>query len=74
MTPDLARVVGELASDGNSRQVWRTMRMMGLVPPSRSFLEKRVGNMAEELAANVEELEAVARATEVVPDEIASVS
>lgn len=74
MTPDLAQMVGELTADGNSREVWRTMRTVGFVPPSRSFLEKRVGEMAGELAANVERLEAAARAAEVVPDEIASVS
>ena len=74
MTPDLARIVGELSADGNSRQVESTMRTTGLVPPSRSFLEKRVQQMAGELAAQVKQLEAKARAVESVPDEVASVS
>jgi hypothetical protein len=39
MTPDLARIVGELSADGNSRQIEVTMRTTGMVPPSRSFLE-----------------------------------
>jgi len=74
MTPDLARIVGELSAEGNSRQVESTMRTTGLVPPSRSFLEKRVRQMAGQLAAQVEQLEEKARAVESVPDEVASVS
>jgi hypothetical protein len=62
MTPDLARIVGELSADSNSREIENTMRITGLVPPSRSFFEKRVQQMAGELAAEVEVLEAEARA------------
>jgi hypothetical protein len=74
MTPDLARVVGELSADGNSREIERTMRITGMVPPSRSFLEKRVHQMAGEIASAVEELEAQARALEPEPEQVASVS
>jgi hypothetical protein len=74
MTPDLAHIVGALTADGNSREVWRTMRTVGLVPPSRSFLEKRAGEVAAELASSVEKLEAAVRAVESLPEEIASVS
>lgn len=74
MTPDLARIVGELSAEASSRQVARTMHTTGMVPPSRSFLEKRVHQMAGELAEQVEELEAQARSVESLPDNVASVS
>ncbi len=74
MTPDLARIVGELSADGNSREVGRTMRTVGLMPPSRSFLEKRVQQVASEMAAQAEHLEAEARDVEPLPGEVASVS
>jgi hypothetical protein len=74
MTPDLARIVGELSADGNSRQIEVTMRTTGMVPPSRSFLEKRVQKMAGEIAEGVEELEEEARAIEPVLERVASVS
>ena len=41
MTPDLARVMGELFADRSSREVERTMLATGLVPPGRAFIEKR---------------------------------
>lgn len=74
MTPDLARIVSELSADGNSREVRRTMRTVGLVPPSRSFLEKRVQQVAGEIAEAVEQLEADARGVESLPAAVASVS
>jgi hypothetical protein len=74
MTPDLARIVGELCADGNTRELVRTMRAVGMRPPSRAFLEKRLQQMAGEIAENVEELEACARLVEPLPDEVASVS
>jgi len=45
-----------------------------MVPPSRSFLEKRGQQMAEKLAAQVETLETEARAVEALPEAVASVS
>lgn len=74
MTPDLARIVGELGAHGNTRELVRTMRAVGMKPPSRAFLEKRLRQMAGEIAENVEELEARARLDEPVPEEVASVS
>lgn len=74
MTPDLARLVGELSAEGSSRQIESTMRTTGMVPPSRSFLEKRGQQMARELAEQAEALEMKARAVETLPAEIASVS
>ena len=74
MTPDLARIVGELSADGSSRQIENTMRITGMVPPSRSFLERRIQQMAGEIAAEVDGLEAGARAIESLPGDAASVS
>lgn len=74
MTPDLARIVGELSADGNSRQIESTMRITGMVPPSRSFLEKRGRQLAAELAEQAEALETEARAIETLPVDVASVS
>jgi hypothetical protein len=74
MTPDMARIVGELSADKSSRGVERTLRATGLVPPSRAFLAKHTTEMSIEIADQVRDLEAVARATEVLPAEVASVS
>ena len=74
MTPELARIVGELGADMNSRELEHTMEAVGMRPPSRSFLEKRGLQMAGEIAQRVEELEEKVRAMEPFPDEVASVS
>lgn len=74
MTPDMARIVGELSADRSSRGVERTLRATGLVPPSRAFLAKHTTEMGIEIADQAPALEHVARATEVVPVEVASVS
>lgn len=74
MTSDLARMVGELSADGSSREIENTMRITGMVAPSRSFLKKRVQQIAGELAKQVQELEAEARAVESLPDDVASMS
>jgi len=74
MTPDMARVVGELSADRSSRGVEKTLRAVGLVPPSRAFLAKHTTEMGIEIAHQVRDLEQVARAAEGVPTEVASVS
>ena len=74
MTPDLARVMGELSADRSSREVERTMRTTDLVPPSRAFIEKRMKQMAGEIAEECDVLEQAARAATPVPAEVASVS
>jgi len=74
MTPDMARIVGELNADRSSRGVERTLRATGLVPPSRAFVAKHTTEMGIEIADQVRELEQVAREAEVVPAEVASVS
>ena len=74
MTPDLARIVGELSADGSSREVAKTMRIVGLVPPSRAFLERRVKQMAGEIVEQIETMEQASRETTALPAEVASVS
>jgi hypothetical protein len=74
MTPDMARVVGELSADKSSRGVERTLRAVGLVPPSRAFLAKHTTEMGIEIADQAPVLEAGARAAEMVSAEVASVS
>jgi len=74
MTPDLARIVGELSAEGSSRQIESTMRTTGMVPPSRSFLEKRGQQMADEIAEQAEALETEARGIDALPGDVASVS
>jgi hypothetical protein len=74
MTPDLARIVGELSAHGSSREVEQTMRATGLVPPSRAFLEKRVKCLAGEIAQQAEQLEEAARSAEPPSSEIAAMS
>ena len=74
MTPDLARIVGQLSSEHTSRQLVSTLSAVGLVPPSRAPLEKQVKRMAAEVAEQVDELEQAARDAEVPPAGVAAVS
>jgi hypothetical protein len=74
LTPDLARIAGELGADEDSRQLERILTVVGLRPPSRAVLEKRLGMVARELSDRIEELEAESRFVEEVPENIASVS
>jgi len=50
MTPDMARIVGELSADKSRRGVERTLRTTGLVPPSRAFIAKHTTEMGIEIA------------------------
>ena len=74
MTPDMARVVGELSACESSRQIVRTLRATGLHTPSRAFLARRVSKMSEEIEEAVSQLEEAARAAETIPADVASVS
>jgi hypothetical protein len=74
MTPDMARVVGELFADRSSRQVERTMKTVGIEPPSRSFLEKRGKQMAGGLTACVGDVESKAQVAATPPAEVAAVA
>jgi hypothetical protein len=74
MTPDMARIVGQLSADRSSRGVDRTLRAVGLVPPSRAFIAKRTTEMAIEIADQVAALEEAARTAESVLGEIGSIS
>lgn len=74
MTPDMARIVGELTADKSSRGVERTLRVTGLVPPSRAFLAKHITEMGIEIADRAAALEQVARTAELLPGEVASIS
>lgn len=74
LTPDLARIAGELNADENSRQLARILTVVGMRPPSRAVLEKRVKLMSEGVAEQAEELESASRAREQVPDDVASIS
>lgn len=74
MTPDLARVMGKLCAFGSSREVERTMRATGLVPPGRAFIEKRMKQVAGEIAGQCEELEQAAREAMPVAEGVSSVS
>src|ERR1035438_8022866 len=51
MTPDMARIVGELSAYGGSRGLERTLVVTGLVPPSRAFLAKGTTEMGRSIAA-----------------------
>jgi hypothetical protein len=74
MTPDMARIVGELSAEHSSRTVERTLRATGLVPPSRAFLAKRTTAMATEIADEIETFEQAARDAEQLPTDVGSVS
>ena len=74
MTPDMARVVGELSADRSSRGVEKTLRAVGMVPPSRAFLADRTTQMGAEIADNITNLEKSSREQETLPEGIASAS
>lgn len=74
MTPDMARMVGELSAASSSRQIEHTLRATGYASPSRSFLEKRVGAMSSKIADAVATLESSARTLEEIPASVASIS
>ena len=74
MTPDMARVVGRLTADHNSRALDRTLVAVGYVPPSRAFLQDHVTRIGVEVADAAAELEQASRDDEGPPRGVASVS
>src|SRR5690606_17678449 len=74
MTPDMARIVGELGAEVGSRSVIKMLRVTGLVPPGRAFIAKRTTQMADEIAADIDQLEQAARDAAPVPSEVGSAS
>lgn len=74
MTPDMARVVGRLTADHNSRALERTLVAVGYAPPGRAFLQDHVTEMAAEVADAVADFEQTSRDVETALREVASVS
>jgi hypothetical protein len=74
LTPDLARIAGELYADDNSRRLEQILTAVGMRPPSRAVLEKRLNLVAQEVAERAEELEAASRTATRISAEVASVS
>jgi hypothetical protein len=74
MTPDMARIVGELTAHTGSRDVSIMLRITGLTPPSRAFSAKRTTQMAAEIAKEIPQLEQAARDVTAVPTKVGSVS
>jgi len=74
MTPDLARIVGELSAEQTSRQVVATLTTVGLGSPSRAPLEKHVKRMAQEMGEQVDTLEEAARVAETLPAAVFAIS
>ncbi|NVB38408.1 hypothetical protein G6O69_17185 [Pseudenhygromyxa sp. WMMC2535] len=74
LTPDFARIAGELSADLNSRELENILRVVGMRPPSRSLLEKRVKLMSADIVEDVDMLEAASRAVEAIPPGVASIS
>lgn len=74
MTPEMARIIGQLGAEGSSREVEKTLRVVGLVPPSRAFIAKRTTQMAAEIAEEIPTMEQAAREAEPALPEVASMS
>lgn len=74
LTPDFARIAGELSADANSRELEGILRAVGMRPSSRSLIERRLKLMAAEIVERVEELESASRSAESLPAGIASIS
>ena len=74
MTPDMARIVGEMSAECGSRALVRVLASSGHTPPSRAFLADQTTAMGSAIADTVAELESESRSLETVPDGIASLS
>ncbi|MCC6808694.1 MAG: hypothetical protein IT381_14815, partial [Deltaproteobacteria bacterium] len=74
LLPDMARVVGRLTADHNSRALDRTLVAVGYVPASRAFLQDHVTRIGAEAADAAAELEQAARDDEAPPRGVALVS
>jgi hypothetical protein len=74
MMPDMARVIGALSADHASRALHRTLLAVGYAAPSRAFLADHVTAMCAEVADSAPALDEAARAAQVLPTQIASVS
>ena len=74
MLPDFARVCGELSADQSSRELFRTLRAVGHVPPSRAFLADHMTSLSDGVAGIAGELNTAARARCSPPVGVASVS
>ncbi|NVB39968.1 hypothetical protein G6O69_19140 [Pseudenhygromyxa sp. WMMC2535] len=69
-----SRIAGELSVDLNSRELENILRVVGMRPPSRSLLEKRVKLMSADIVEDIDMLEAASRAVEAIPPGVASIS
>ena len=75
LLPDAARILGYLMAHGTSREVVETLATMGMRPPSRALIERRVHELADEVVDRIDELDAVARDVEAAaPLPLAAVS
>lgn len=74
MTPDMARVVGELSAEKGSRGLVRTLKAVGHLSPSRAFVADRVTEMSVDIADIAGELEAATRMPSELPQGVAWVS
>jgi len=74
MTPDMARIVGELSADRSSRALEKTLITVGMRSPSRAFLANRTTQMGAEIADEVADLEKTSRTLDTLPVGIASLS
>ena len=75
LLPDAARILGYLMAHGTSREVVETLATMGMRPPSRALIERRVHELADEVVDRIDELDAVARDVEAAaPLPVAAVS
>jgi hypothetical protein len=74
MLPNLARIAGDLMTTLTSRQTEQKLQRLGFRPPSRAVLEKRVGQMYEDMAVGARELEDHCRETEQLDFEPVAIS
>jgi len=74
MTPDFARIAGELSGSCNSRELEKILTTVGLRPPSRAFLEKRLVELADTIGSQIECLEGDSREQTAIPGKVASIS
>jgi len=74
MLPDLASLVGVMLACMTSRETAAILTRLGLRAPSRAVLDKRGGDMLEDMTVDVRALEDAARHNEVVDFDVGAIS
>jgi hypothetical protein len=74
MLPNLARTAGAMMAAMTSRDAEQMLQRLGFRPPSRAVLEKRIGQMFDDMAVVARELEGHCRQREQLDFQLSAIS